>query len=364
MIKIVYALASSSADYYLEQAYVSMYSLKRHMPYAHIVLATDSLTQASLNGLRKTELKYVDETIVVPLDGKYTQRQRSRMIKTSIRQYVSGDYLYIDTDTIICKPFKSLDNVKSDIAACLDTHCKNYLDNPYRSIGLIDGRKLNWPIDDETQYFNGGVIYVKDTTKAHEFYRLWNENLMDSFSKGINMDQASFAKTNYQMGHIIEVLDDVWNCELKHGIRYLKDALIVHYLTTNTSSSTGGQLFRLNEPDIFDSIKTDSQIPAEIDIIADDPFKGIASLTHTFAGNDVYFFQTQSYSAISKNGVPYRDCLLPGSDNAHSKNDFLQSDLFFYFMKNYPNSITDIMKRSLELTRRIKRAVRAVLRKK
>ena len=341
-----------------------MYSLKRHMPDAHIVLVTDNFTQASFEGLRKEELKYADEIVVVPLDGKYTQRQRSRMIKTSIRQNVSGDFLYIDTDTIVCKPFTGLDRVKSDIAACLDTHCQSYLDNPYRRIGLFDGRKLDWPIDTETQYFNGGVIYVKDTDKAHEFYRLWNENLIDSFSKGINMDQPSFAKTNYQMGHIIEVLDDVWNCELKHGIRYLKDALIVHYLTTNTSANAGGQLFRLNEPDIFDSIKADAQIPAEVDQISDDPFKGLASLTHSFAGDDVYFFQTRSYSVISKNGVPYKDCLITDSRNAHSKNDFLQSPLFFYFTKNYPNLMTRIMEWTFELTQTIKKIVRTILRVK
>ena len=339
-----------------------MHSLKRHMPDAHIVLVTDNFTYASFEGLRKEELRYVDETIVVTLDGKYTQRQRSRMVKTSVRQNLSGDFLYIDTDTIICKPFQSLDALSSDIAACLDTHCKNYFDNPYRGLGMNDGLKLDWPIGTENQYFNGGVVYVKDTAKAHEFYRRWNENLMDSFSKGINMDQPSFAKTNFQMGHIVGVLDDVWNCELKHGIRYLKDAYIVHYLTTNTSSNAGGQLFRLNEPDIFESIKTDAIIPAEVDIISDDPFKGLSFLTHSFAGEDVYFFQTKAYSEIVKRKFPYKDCLLPESSQTYGRKDFLQSPLFFYFLKHYPNGLTGIMEWVFYLKQMIKKAVRAVLR--
>ena len=36
--KIVYVLVSTDKDFYLEQAYVSMYSAKYHMPDAHIAL--------------------------------------------------------------------------------------------------------------------------------------------------------------------------------------------------------------------------------------------------------------------------------------------------------------------------------------
>ena len=37
-MKYVYALVSSATDYYLEQAFVSMFSLKHHMPDAYVVL--------------------------------------------------------------------------------------------------------------------------------------------------------------------------------------------------------------------------------------------------------------------------------------------------------------------------------------
>lgn len=38
------------------------------------------------------------------------------------------------------------------------------------------------------------------------------------------MDQPAFAKTNYMLNHPVQTLDNVWNCELKHGVKYLKEA--------------------------------------------------------------------------------------------------------------------------------------------
>ena len=263
------------------------------------------------------------------------------MVKTSTRQHVTGDYLYIDCDTVICSPFAALDALSCDIAACVDSHCQDFHDNPYRWFGLLDGRKLDWPVDEESQYFNSGVLFVRDTPVAHEFFRRWHENYMDGFLKGVSMDQPSFAKTNYQMGHVVQVLDDVWNCELKHGLRYLKDAYIVHYLTTNTSSDAGSQVFRLNEPDLFNEMKETGIIPAEIEVIADDPFKGLAPLTHLFAGSDLYFLQSKPYKAITTSGIDYKRCLT----SPEPERDFVQSPLFFYLLKHYPKGVAGRLNR-------------------
>lgn len=339
-IKMVYALVSSASDFYLEQAYVSMFSLKHHMPDAYIVLVTDDITSSTFEGVRKKELQYADEIISIHLDASFSQRQRSRLIKTSVRRYVSGDYLYIDCDTIICRPFQSLGSFPCDIAACVDSHCLDYHDNPYRWFGLIDGHALEWSIDDESTYFNSGVLFVKDSSVSHEFYDRWQQNLLDGFSKGVLMDQPAFAKTNYQMGHIVRILDDNWNCELKHGIRYLKDAMIVHYLTTNTSPG-GGQVFRLNEPDIFNEIRTTGAIPAEVVTLAEDPFAGLSSLTHLFAGKDIYFFQTASYKAITSTGIDYKESLISPKE----KRDFVQTPLFFFLLRRYPHGFTGWLNR-------------------
>ena len=296
--KIVYVLVSSENDIYLEQAYISMYSLKYYMPKSTITLITDRQTAETLHGNREKETKYVDEWVIVDLDGnRLNAQQRSRQLKTSTRNRIDGDFLFIDCDTIVVRPLDAIDNTKIEIAACKDTHCK-LVNNPYRGMHLRDGHKLNWPIDNEEDYFNTGVIFVKDTCQTRDFYKRWNENLNLGYPKNVYMDQPSFAKTNFEMGHIVQQLPDIWNCELKHGIRYLKDAKIVHYLCTNPSVHQNQQLFLLNEKDSLLEIKRSGIINDTIKSIVEDPFCGLAEVTHCFSGEDLFFFQTPAYNYL------------------------------------------------------------------
>ena len=84
--KIVYVVVSSPDDIYLEQAYISMYSLKYFMPDAYIVMLTDKITSMTLVEKRKEEVKYVDDMVVIDYDvNEYNAQQRSRQLKTNIR---------------------------------------------------------------------------------------------------------------------------------------------------------------------------------------------------------------------------------------------------------------------------------------
>lgn len=77
-LQIVYMVVSSPKDIYLEQAYVSMCSLKRHNPEAHAIILTDELTAATFTGVRKLETKYADEIVAVKLPENLNGQRRSR----------------------------------------------------------------------------------------------------------------------------------------------------------------------------------------------------------------------------------------------------------------------------------------------
>ena len=308
--KIVYVVVSDEADIYLEQAYISMFSVKYHNPDSHIILLTDNYTRDTFVGIRKEETKYADEIIVVDFsETKYDKQKRSRLLKTCVRNKVDGDFLFVDCDTIIVKPIDEIDNYAYPIAACRDSH-SDFQKNPYRKICLMHGKKLGWPIEKEQEYFNSGVILVKDCLETHRFYDRWNENLLKGHKKNITMDQPSFAKTNYEAGHPISVLPDVWNCELKHGMKYLRDAKIVHYLCTNPSRYQNQQLFLLNERDVFDEIKKTGIISNQIKEIIIDPFSGLAETTHCFAGEDLLFFRTMRYNYFRSHFRPCKKSVI------------------------------------------------------
>lgn len=286
--KLVYVLVSTENDIYLEQAYVSMLSAKHHMPDVHITLLTDSKTKESLTGTRQKESSIADEIIVIELDSSISAQKRSRLLKTNVRNYVQGNFLFIDCDTIIVKPLDEIDEIEVDLAACWDSHVP-FKDNPYRSMCIRHGTRLEWPIENETEYFNSGVMFVHDTPTTHNFFAKWNKNYQDGTLKRVYMDQPSLAKTNYELGHQIKTLPDCWNCEFKHGLHHFKDAKIIHYLCT---SETNGKMppFLLNDKEILLKVKQTGEIDSQIERLFDDPSKGIAPLTCLISGSDVLFF--------------------------------------------------------------------------
>lgn len=298
--KIVYVVVADKNSIYLEQAYVSVWSLKYYNPDASVTFVMDNRTKKYWDVCGYDELKtLVDEVIVREFEDNVTNHYRSRWLKTNIRALLTGDLLFIDTDTIIHRDISSVDNVAAPLCACWDTHTL-FQSNPYYEMCVRDVGRLGMDISKEEIYYNSGVIYAKDTTIVHEFFKSWHSNYLKGLSMGVRMDQPSFALTNISLDYPVKRLHDSWNCELKHGIRWLNDSYIIHYLCTNTSDNADCQFFWLNDRRAFSIIKESHQIPQKIKEIVNDPFKGIAEVTHCFAGQDIHFFQTATYNIFNR----------------------------------------------------------------
>lgn len=304
--KILYVITSSEKDIYFEQLFISITSLRRKMPTAHITVLTDTLTYSNLSDKRKAMLGTVNEVVPVELEKNLSGQTRSRILKTGAREYVKGDFLFIDCDTIIERDLSEIDNYPFEIAACWDTH-SSFQQNPYRRMCMKHAKKMGYDISAENEYFNSGVIFARDTLQVREFYRLWSETYHAGFKKGVTMDQPSFAIVNKILNYPVKTLPDVWNCELKHGIRYLKDAKIIHYLCTNVPKLQGEELFILNNRKELEEVRSSGIITEKIDETINDPFKGLSRITHCFGSNMVDLFRTISFhqlvAAYSKSGT-------------------------------------------------------------
>lgn len=226
--KIVYVLVSDSSDYYLEQMILSLESLKKHHSHATVEIVVDTETSISITN-RSLLLKSYDisvHTVITP--EIYTKKQRSRYLKTILRQSINGNFLFVDCDTIICGDLSEIDNLKCDLAAVADTNgtlplTDNDCIERCKSAGFnnLQGRP----------YFNSGVIYVRDSPLAHRFYEKWHTYWLQSIDNGISFDQPAFCQTNFEMGEPISELSGIWNCQFKYrqGYTYLPKALIIHY---------------------------------------------------------------------------------------------------------------------------------------
>lgn len=223
----VYVLISSDTDFYLEELWCSLFSLRHFHPNANIKVLLDEKTKERIDKHHALN-RMITEKAVIPTPKNYNAKQRSRQIKTTIRQHIKGKFIFIDTDTVICKSLDQLDNINCDIAAVPDGHtslatCAFPPTNIMQSIFGEDVSNCKY-------WFNSGVMLVADNKQTHDFYKKWNENWTFScFKKGNSQDQPALLKTDKDFGYIIKCLPDIYNCQIALSLKWFADAAIVHW---------------------------------------------------------------------------------------------------------------------------------------
>ena len=284
--KIVYVLSSDDKDIFVEQLILSSYSLKLHNPTCHAVIVVDDTTEKNLVGERMRIMDYIDERIVVETPSGLSKKEVSRYLKTTLREYIEGSYLFIDSDTIVCGPLELIDQCPHDIAAVLDTH------------NLIDEGKI-WELavighpmlkEQDKKYYNSGVMYVQDTPRSHELYKVWYQYWNEwRIRKNIIIDQPTLAKANSGMGYIIKELDGAWNCQIvNNGLRFLYKAYIIHYFNARIGSSS----YYFANMDVFRQIRKNNYIiPINVQQNVKEAKSAFASQCEILAGEKLNLYR-------------------------------------------------------------------------
>lgn len=229
--KVVYAVVSSADDFFIEQLQLSICSLRIHNKNAVVELVIDKETCDGLQGNRSFVKDMADSVHVVQCPTDYTQREKSRYLKTNIRRIVKGTFLYLDCDTLVCDSLEEIDKCDYELAmvADLNDHLLLYENNTirkYAEAGFGDATGV--------PYYNSGVIYSKDTSGTQDFFNTWYKYLIKSFDCGVMYDQPALCATNEKKNRIIKELSGEWNCQYKmKGMKFLDHAKIMHYYSDN-----------------------------------------------------------------------------------------------------------------------------------
>lgn len=271
--KIVYCLVSDNEDYYYEQLLISLCSLRKHNPDTIVEVVCDNDTYATLHDTRSTIYDY--DIIVTPVETPcgWQKKEKSRYIKTNLRKLINGNYLFVDTDTVICSSLDFIDNFSFDIAAVKDSHVERPLPRfskcQHETEHWIWGNAKRASINIEgLWHFNSGVMYVRDTKVAYELYDRWSKHYSEQLKYGVKVDQLPLLLSNHEMNNIISPLDSRMNCQViwDEGKAMLKEAKIIHYFP-------GQGHYILSSPWILDPIKETGKIPCTIQRIIDNPQK-------------------------------------------------------------------------------------------
>ena len=269
-MKYIYVLTSSEKDTYYEQFLVSLASMRLYNPDAEVIALIDDKTKQGLTGKRSLYEKLVSEIKVICPPDDLSQKEASRWIKTSIRNHLTGDFLFIDCDTIITEKLECEFPKDIQIGAALDTHVPlsvHHQKNEFlRQISASRFEEEHQPVN----YFNSGIIFCRDIPETKDFYKCWNELWKRSKSNGVYADQPSFNHTNYKFKDIIYELSGEWNCQISHnGLPFLHNAKIIHCFASTLLSTE--HPYKLASPAIFASIKETGELPPQIMMLLESP---------------------------------------------------------------------------------------------
>ncbi|GHU98443.1 hypothetical protein FACS189483_06470 [Spirochaetia bacterium] len=281
-MKYVYVLTSSETDLYYEQFFLSTTSLRLHNPDAHIVALIDEKTKAGLTGVRAGYEKIITDIIVIAVPSEFSQKEASRWIKTSINRYVTGDFLFIDCDTIITGKLKCDFPPEIKIGAVPDCHVplskhhlREYFQNEDAQAGFCSSVKNDFR-------YNGGLIYCNGSAEALLFFDKWHSLWQESRNKGNSQDMPALNQANYVLGNAITELGGEWNCQISHnGLPYLCDAKIIHYYATSLIAFD--HPYRLASEAVLLSIKGSGAISPEIMELLKNPKSAFTAKTRIIA---------------------------------------------------------------------------------
>ena len=220
--KIVYVVVSDETDIFLEQALLSIFSLRRHHPDAYVELVVDQATNNTIIGKRSEIKKYVSKITAIKVPDNYNKGQKSRWLKTNLRNLIEGDYLFIDNDTIITDSLEGIDEFNGEIGAVKDKHAP-VEQNKDKDKLLLWSKQDGWTYSDDLAYFNSGVMFVRDCQFTHDFYREWNKRWQTCSTKYQRFyDQSPLAATNEFYQYPIKELTGDWNCQRPRLLGYFQ----------------------------------------------------------------------------------------------------------------------------------------------
>lgn len=270
--KFLYILVSQEKDIFYEQTLVSAVSLRYHNPDAFISLLVDDLTDKNLVNFRGQIKELVNEYKVAEYPKETSNKVRSRLLKTNMRNLIDGDFLYIDGDTAIVDKLDAKFGEECDVGAVSDLHAREN-DKYHTKHKLINARikKLNFSFSLKNLYFNGGLIFAKDSLKAKEFFNKWHELYLYCVTKGIDVDQLSLNESNHVLGFPIKEMPGEWNCQVREAYNHLYRvktiypilcrAKIIHFFGSGIDGRSEPHPLMKNE--FFEKIKREGKISDE-----------------------------------------------------------------------------------------------------
>lgn len=232
MYTVCYVVTDDEKLAHYGELIISIASLRKQRHDGPVAILTDEATAAELELQDRHDHEALHaELRVVDTPKAYSQTERSRFIKTSVREHVDGDLLFLDTDTVVARPLGP--GHAEELAVALD--CNVYLEQrPEPDLQRLSdlNAMCGYTLDVAWPYYNSGCIWARDTEGTRAFFRKWHEEWGRCRERGMFVDQPALNYVNRSMGGAIQELDGVYNVQVTATptpMGLLGDAKIIHY---------------------------------------------------------------------------------------------------------------------------------------
>lgn len=300
--KIVYVLVSSPDDCFYEQLLMSLYSLRLYNKGAFVELVVNQETAETLLEFRQSYKSYVSKTTIVNTPLEFNQLQKSRFLKTHLRNVIEGDFLYIDIDTIICDSLEDIDNLDGDICATTNGNSELLIRDCEDFAWVLKKSKIMGFDFVGREYYNAGINFVRDNERTRKFYSEWYECYKECVAKGVQMDQVSFCEVNYRFGKIISHMPEYWNCQIqRRGLLLFDKIKILHYYTNDNPAR-----FLLAESTVHKRIKREEKIPEDIKLLISNPVLAFEKGKNVIVGENFEFVNSFAIRFLKRHECVYK----------------------------------------------------------
>jgi hypothetical protein len=117
-------------------------------------------------------------------------RARSFYLKTRLRDILSGDYIYLDSDTLPVRPFLDMAAGDWDVAFVQDRTHHGPIKPVFPHWELPRLKRMGWQAKLD-RYFNAGIGFYRDNAAARAFTTDWQNRWRYSYSLGDDWDQLA-----------------------------------------------------------------------------------------------------------------------------------------------------------------------------
>jgi hypothetical protein len=185
---VCYVLTSDGQDEYADMNLISVWSVRTSNPQVKIVVLGDSRTLRSLEMGQHPLLTEIDEFKVVDVPTE-SANFTNRYIKTSVRRWMVGPFLFLDGDTLVRGDLTPVFQTKAAVAG-VGNHSGGGHPSEMPETERVIFANMGWDLP-VNHYVNGGVLFFTEHPDAYLFCDLWHRLWLDCSARtGRHFDQV------------------------------------------------------------------------------------------------------------------------------------------------------------------------------